>query len=167
MPTVARSLPIAFSVITLLGGCKPRPTVSPSPSQSLAPARPITASPPQPAAAPSVAASTQPATVLRSATASVDQILAGRKTSTTRKGVRTYPLGPAVTTDGKRRVPIVITGIDAKRFDQLTAADAASDGSASLAAYRSALVHSYPGLTDADGVSVVHFRVVGPVQPGR
>ncbi len=88
-------------------------------------------------------------------------MLAGTKTSTTRKGKRGYAVGPTITTDGKRRVAIVITAVEPKRVANLTAADAASDGSASLAAYRSALTHSYPGLTDDDIVSVVHFRLAG------
>jgi hypothetical protein len=106
-------------------------------------------------------ATTSPATVIRSAVPSVDQVLAGRKTSTTRKGTRTYPLGPAVLFDGTRRVAVAITAIDAKHFADLTADDAASDGLASLVDYRATLVRNYPGLADGDVVSVIHFRLVG------
>jgi hypothetical protein len=97
--------------------------------------------------------------LIKSAPPSIDAILAGTKTSTTRKGIRSYPLGPTVTTDGHRRVDIEITSIEPKRVANLTAADAASDGSASIADYRKALLHSYPGLTDDDIVSVIHFRL--------
>lgn len=123
---------------------------------------PTPASPAKQAIA-ATAPATQPATVvIKSAPASIDAILAGRKTSTTRKGVRAYALGPAVTTDGHRRVNIEITRIEPKRVSNLTPADATSDGAKSLAAYRAALIHNNPGLTDDDIVSVVHFRVVEP-----
>ena len=120
---------------------------------------PVATKPPISDGRPTTSATTRPSNVIKSAPASIDAIRAGTKTSTTRKGIRSYPIGPAVTTDGKRHVTIEITRIDPKRVGNLTAADAASDGSDSLAAYRATLVHSYPGLTDDDIVSVVHFRV--------
>jgi hypothetical protein len=171
MPTHARGPLLVALALTFVTGCHASQEAAPAaaPPLALSPAQPpagsTTTTPvdrsvavPQPKSTPT----SQPATVLKSAPASIDLIVAGRKTSTTRKGVRTYPPGSAVVSDGRRQVAVEITRIDPKRFGDLTVADAASDGWASLAEYRAALLRSYPGLTDDDRVSVVHLRLANP-----
>jgi hypothetical protein len=147
---------IVFPVAVGLAGCAHSDSSSSAGPRSSEPLPALAAT----ASSQSTPAATSPsATLIKSAPPSIDAILAGTKTSTTRKGIRSYPLGPTVTTDGHRRVDIEITSIEPKRVANLTAADAASDGSASIADYRKALLHSYPGLTDDDIVSVIHFRL--------
>ena len=174
MPTRRPALLLASATVALLVGCHesneaPAPTAKPAavvpasptvqPNKPAGPTRTAAAvsAPPRPLTPP-VATSRPAATVIRSAAATLDAVAAGTKTSTTRKGVRSYPLGPAVLESGPRRVAVVLTAIDVKRFADLTAADAASNGSATLAAYRAQLAGDYKGIADGDQVSVVHFR---------
>ena len=182
MPTARPAPALASALITLLVGCqksaetttsttaaKPPPTpavVMTTPPTAVAtpyrPLPPVTRPASRPAAA-IASQSTRPAvattvTAITSAPATLDAVAAGRKTSTTRRGVRRYPIGPAVLVSGQRRVPIVITSIDVKRYAELSDDDATSNGSASLAEYRAALAHDYPDLSEDDRVSVVHFR---------
>ena len=132
---------------TPVAAATPMSAAAASATPTAPPPKPVVVTPPPP---PAMAVS------IKAAGATLDAVASGRKTSTTRRGRRDYPLGPAVLASGTRQLRVTITKVDVKRARDLTAADAAGNGSASLADYRAALAHDYPGLGDDDTVSVVH-----------
>jgi uncharacterized protein YqfB (UPF0267 family) len=123
-----------------------------APQPSIATPSPIEQAVTPPATRPSVA-------TLRFTASSIDAILAGSKTSTTRKGIREFPGNVAIGTDGKRNVNLVILSTATKKLSELSAADAESDGSASADDLKAALQKSYPGIADDEVLTVVTFHV--------
>jgi len=86
-------------------------------------------------------------------------VLAGRKTTTIRRGHRDYPVGPAVIFSSPGHVEIVITGVRFARLSELSEQDAFSDGFNSLAELRNALDTFYPKLKHDEPMTVVRFKL--------
>ncbi len=86
--------------------------------------------------------------------------LARTQTSTTRKGIRKLPLGPAMLESGKQQIAVEITAIKPIRFDQLSEDDAKSGGLTSLADLQKSLKAYNPDLIDSSYVTVIHFHLV-------
>ncbi len=84
----------------------------------------------------------------------------GRKTSTIRRGNRSWEVGPAVLTSGRDRIAVIITGIRHTRFGSLTETDAQEDGFASLLELDAVLKRFYPYINETDPVTIVKFRTV-------
>jgi hypothetical protein len=84
--------------------------------------------------------------------------LAGKKTSTVRRGRRNIAPGPALLTFGDGAHPAVITAVSHTTARALTAADAIQDGFGSRAALLHALHQHYSELSESDEVTKVEFR---------
>jgi ASC-1-like (ASCH) protein len=89
----------------------------------------------------------------------LDLVEAGRKMTTVRKGTRSYELGPAVLTSDSRKLPILVSDVNYKKFGDLSTKDAVRDGFESLEDLQVALKEHYPGLQATDPVSIVEFEV--------
>lgn len=164
----------------LIAGCSTAPQ---APTPAPAPTAPQTPATPQvpPAAAPAAAMpaptlapvakasvappATQPVkalqgTVLRISPESAQRILAGKQTSTTRKGIRALPIGPATLLSGSTQIPIEITHLTHVKFADLSDADARTGGMASAADLRDSLLKFNPDLKETDDMTVIHFRLM-------
>lgn len=84
-------------------------------------------------------------------------LLAGRKTTTIRKGKRSLKHGPALLRTDDTVVPIKISDTTHTHFKNLTVGDAVRDGFDSLKELSNALREHYPGLRDRDPVTVIEF----------
>src|SRR5215470_13689268 len=82
----------------------------------------------------------------------------GIKRSTVRYGIREFSLGPARLASGNDHIPIMITALRYTTLEQLTEADAQTDGFASLSDLLVALRRFYPRITNADPITIVVFR---------
>ncbi len=142
---------IAIAIVAPLTGChtapapqlvKPAASASAPTTQSMVPHHP----------------STHP-TVLMFNPRSIDAIMAGTKTSTTRKGIREFPTGTTIAADADTQIHLIILSAVPKKLADLTEKDAQSDGSESVEAMKAALMRNYPGITDDDTVTVITFRV--------
>lgn len=91
----------------------------------------------------------------------LDAVRAGTKTATVRRHdrVRPGPVGLVFELDDPVTLPGVVTRVEAKRFAELTEADAVADGCRDVAELRRRLPRHYPGMGPADPVTVVHFRL--------
>ena len=92
-------------------------------------------------------------------------ILSQQKTATIRHREPVQP-GPAVFVfdDGERvlRLDAHIDGVESRRLDQLTDADALREALPDAEALRDALRRQYPGLDDEDLVEVATFHLLAP-----
>jgi uncharacterized protein YqfB (UPF0267 family) len=180
---------IVSAIDATLTGCKsnppapvnpPTPMVTPTetapaPTADKSAAAGATAVAPTPGASPEVIAPasnppgltslvpTKPAVMsLKFNSTSIDAIQAGTKTSTTRKGVRLFP-GNKVTaldaSDADRTLNLDIVSAIPKKLSDLTEADAKSDGSDSLDAFKTTMTKNYPGITSDDMVTVITFKL--------
>ena len=89
----------------------------------------------------------------------------GKKTTTVRKGRRTYTLGEGVfklipIMDASTDIPIVIESITYMSFGDLTEEIAKTDGFDNLDELKSELLGFYSDLTKEDEVTVVGFSVI-------
>ena len=92
----------------------------------------------------------------------VDVILSGKKRTTVRKGIRTYPSGRLVelTANGKTFALARIRKVVVKRVSELTDEDALRDGFEKRKDLISALKRIYGSIDDREFVTIVHFDVV-------
>jgi hypothetical protein len=162
----------ASVVSVMILGCNsnPNPTpttpAAPSAEKSAGPAAPLKpvepATPPvvQPTTAPSALATKVPdGTVIHCSTESAARILAGTQTSTTRKGIRTFPVGPATLVSGNQQIAVEITDLKPEKFSELTEADAHTGGFETLDALKESLKKYNPELMDSDDMTVIHFQL--------
>ncbi len=156
-------------------GCNPTSPAPEAPAPPAKPAMPPAAAPAALAPVPALIAkasvtppatppATQPAkalhgTVLQVSTESATRILAGTQTSTTRKGVRTLPVGPATLVYGTKQIPVEITHLTRVKFGDLSDADARSGGMSSADELKASLMKYNPNLLDSDDMTVIHFRL--------
>jgi hypothetical protein len=89
----------------------------------------------------------------------VDEVRTGREIATIRKGHRRYAVGPAVFDARDTKIPIVITGLQYKRFQDLDDQDAKFDGNTSKDQLKASLRIYYPAMKNNDEVTIVHFKV--------
>jgi hypothetical protein len=83
----------------------------------------------------------------------------GRKKCTIRLGTASVVSPSVCLTDGHDRLAVWVTGVDtARMFSELTEADAASEGLASLEALKADLDACYGAIEPAQPISVIHFR---------
>ncbi len=148
------------TLLMLVAGCAgpgPTPTAGVPATRETAAAIPAVQPPVAEAVTPPT---TRPAVVtLRFNASSIDAIIAGTKTSTCRKGVREFPANVAIGTDGKRKLNLVILSATTKRFGDLSADDAQSDGSGTVGGLKQSLQTAYPGIADDDVLTVVKFKI--------
>lgn len=151
---------LGCSILTFVTGCGGSASTPPPSGSMSATTQQATPAPHAPVAESMAIPATRPAEVsLRFNASSIDAITAGTKTSTCRKGVREFPGNVAVGTDGKRKVNLVILSTATKKFSELSASDAQSDGSGTVEAMKSAIQKSYPDIADNDVVTVISFHV--------
>jgi hypothetical protein len=84
-------------------------------------------------------------------------VLNRSKTTTIRRGLRNFPLGAAMIRTGAGDAPVVVTGINFVRLDELTSLDANADGFGSVAELRNALSFFYPKLKPDEPMTIVRF----------
>jgi hypothetical protein len=101
-------------------------------------------------------------TLIKCGRESAARILAGTQTSTTRKGIRHYPLGPAFMQSSDQQIPVTITDVEFTKFGDLGNAQAHNDGLPSIDALKDTLMNDYPDLQDSDEMTTIYFRVTGP-----
>jgi ASCH domain len=91
---------------------------------------------------------------------SIKTIMAGTKTATIRKGVRTFPSG-VVEADGAGKTSVTLQDVVTvtKKMSELTQADAKANGSSSLDELKTDLAKNYPGIEADDLVTVITFHV--------
>ena len=82
----------------------------------------------------------------------------GAKRSTIRAGAKPGLVGPAILVGGDQSVPILVTDVEVKSFDELTESDAHLDGFDSLSDLKNVLIGFYPDLSGDDAVSILHFK---------
>jgi hypothetical protein len=92
----------------------------------------------------------------------VDSILQGRKITTVRKGVKSYPVGKTVelTVNYKPFAKAKVTKVVVKRVKELTDDDAIRDGFESKEQLLNALKRIYGEVNENDLVTIVHFEVL-------
>ena len=93
----------------------------------------------------------------------VGPILEGRKRTTIRKGIKSYPVGRVVELTVNNSVPFAIARIKkvvVKRIGELSDEDARLDGFESREELLSALRRIYGEVKDSEFVTVVHFEVL-------
>jgi hypothetical protein len=91
---------------------------------------------------------------------SIKAIMAGTKTATVRKGVRTFPAG-VIEADGAGKTSLTLQDVvtTPKKMSELTEADARANGSSSLDDLKADLAKNYPGIESDDLVTVITFHV--------
>ncbi len=97
----------------------------------------------------------------------VELILEGRKTTTVRKGIKSYPVGRIVELTVNNTKPFALARIEkvvVKRVSELSDSDAKLDGFESRDELISALRRIYGDVRDSEFVTVVHFEVVKPLR---
>ncbi len=97
----------------------------------------------------------------------VELILEGRKTTTVRKGIKSYPVGRIVELTVNNAKPFALAKIKkvvVKRVSELSDSDAKLDGFESRDELISALRRIYGDVRDSEFVTVVHFEVVKPLR---
>lgn len=92
----------------------------------------------------------------------VEPIISGRKITTVRRGIKSYPVGKIVelTADGERFALAKVKKVVVKRVKELNDADAVKDGFDSREDLISALKRIYGSIKDEDFVTVVHFELL-------
>jgi hypothetical protein len=95
----------------------------------------------------------------------VNEVRTGRETATIRKGRKEYVVGPAVFEAKNTKIPIMITALQYKRFQDLDDEDAKFDGDVSKDELKASLKTYYPTMENSDEVTIVHFKVIGEKQP--
>jgi hypothetical protein len=91
----------------------------------------------------------------------IDDVRAGRETATIRKGHKDYAIGPAVFDAKDTKIPITITALRYKRFQDLDDQDAKFDGNVSKEELKASLKTYYPTIEDHDEVTIIHFKIPG------
>jgi len=94
----------------------------------------------------------------------VEAILDGRKTTTVRRGVKSYPVGKLVelTVNNTRTFALArVKKVVVKRVKELNDEDAVRDGFSNKRELIAALRRIYGDVKDEEFVTVVHFEVVG------
>jgi|SRR5580658_705642 hypothetical protein len=87
-------------------------------------------------------------------------VRAGKKTSTIRRGIRTWAIGPVILTSGDEQVVVKVTRVSHKMFGSLTEEDARRDGFDSLCDLGSALKRFYPTINSEIPVTILSFKVI-------
>jgi hypothetical protein len=95
----------------------------------------------------------------------VDEVRTGKETATIRKGHRDYVIGPAVFDANYTKIPILITALQYKRFEDLDDQDAKLDGDISKDALKASLKTYYPTMESNDEFTIVHFELRHENQP--
>ncbi len=92
----------------------------------------------------------------------VQSIVEGRKVTTVRKGIKSYPVGKVVelTVNYKPFARAKVTKVVVKRVKELTDEDAVKDGFESREQLIRALKKIYGDVNENDFVTVVHFEVL-------
>ena len=92
----------------------------------------------------------------------VEKILKGEKTTTIRKGIKSYPVGRIVdlTVNYKPFARARVSKVIVKRVSELTDEDARRDGFNSKEELIQALKKIYGEIKDNEFVTIVHFEVV-------
>src|SRR6266404_4568615 len=90
----------------------------------------------------------------------IDAVRHGLETATIRKGHRNYPIGRATFKAGDVNIPIEITGLEYKAFQDLSENDARLDGDVTVDVLKASLKTYYPSIQDSDEITIVHFKVL-------
>ena len=92
----------------------------------------------------------------------ISSIINGRKKTTIRKGIRSYPVGRLVelTANGERFAFAKIKKVVVKRVSELTDEDAIVDGFQSRKDLIRALKRIYGDIDEKEFVTIVHFELV-------
>ncbi len=92
----------------------------------------------------------------------VESIVQGRKITTVRKGVKSYPVGKTVelTVNYKPFAKAKVKKVVVKRVKELTDEDAVRDGFGSKEELLNALRKIYGDISENDLVTIVHFEVL-------
>jgi hypothetical protein len=92
----------------------------------------------------------------------VKDILEGKKITTVRKGIKSYPVGKMVelTVNYKPFAKAKVLKVVVKRVKELTDEDAVKDGFNSKEELISALQRIYGEINENDFVTIVHFELV-------
>jgi hypothetical protein len=164
-----QSVTAGAAISVMMMGCNSNPNPTPTtpaaptaemPAAPAAPGKPVTPPVVQPTTAPSASAAKVPdGTVIHCSTESAARILAGTQTSTTRKGIRTFPVGPANIVSGNQQIAIEITELKPEKFSELSDADARTGGFETLDALKESLKKYNPELMDSDDMTVIHFQL--------
>jgi hypothetical protein len=88
----------------------------------------------------------------------IASIIRGDKTTTIRRGRRSYTTGRCILRMGDQDVTVEIGMVRFCKVRDLTQKDAETDGFMSLEELSQALNHFYPGLRPDDDVTVVNFE---------
>ena len=97
---------------------------------------------------------------LRVAAEYMPAIRAGRKTTTIRKGRRTFDREVILLRSGDASQTVKITEVRYTAFKCLTEEDARKDGFASLEELKSALLKHYPDLRDDSSLTIIFFELL-------
>ena len=89
----------------------------------------------------------------------IDKVLSGIKSTTIRKGLRKFSLGPAALKTTNVTVPIIIRDVRYTTVANLAEVDAIADGFTNLSELQLALKRHYPEIVSTDWVSVITLRV--------
>ncbi|WP_457549517.1 ASCH domain-containing protein [Archaeoglobus sp.] len=92
----------------------------------------------------------------------VESIVQGKKITTVRKGIKSYPVGKAVelTVNYKPFAKAKVKKVVVKRVKELTDDDAIRDGFGSKEELLNALKRIYGEINENDLVTIVHFEVL-------
>ena len=92
----------------------------------------------------------------------VESIIQGKKITTVRKGVKSYPVGKIVelTVNYKPFAKAKVKKVVVKRVKELTDEDAIRDGFGSKEELLNALKKIYGEINENDLVTIVHFEVL-------
>jgi ASC-1-like (ASCH) protein len=88
----------------------------------------------------------------------VPLVRAGKKRSTVRKGIRKIEGKLADLVAGSDRLRVLVTDMDVKPFQALSAVDAQRDGFETLADLHRALHRFYPDISQSDPVTIIGFE---------
>lgn len=94
----------------------------------------------------------------------INPILEGKKTTTVRRGIKSYPVGRLVelTVNNRAFAIAKVRKVVVKRLTELTDEDALRDGFASREELITALRRIYGNIKNSEFVTVVHFEVISP-----
>ena len=92
----------------------------------------------------------------------MERILRGKKVTTVRRGIKSYPVGRIVdlTVNYKPFARAKVSKVVVKRVGELTDEDAKKDGFNSRDELIQALRRIYGDIKDSEFVTIVHFEVV-------
>lgn len=92
----------------------------------------------------------------------IDEVRYGREVATIRKGHRKYVIGPAIFDAERTKIPITITALHYRMFQDLTDEDARVNGNVSRERLKASLKTYYPKIKNTDELTIIHFQVLGP-----